>query len=93
MNKIGQSDSSCCRKRITKVQQDVTRDQQRCTTKNSPAVEKDEKEMNEKYEREKQEHQECMKAKEKEKERQMEERARMKESSTENVATVLSVII
>ena len=51
------------------------------------------KEMNEKYERKKWEHQEHMKAKEKEKEKQMEERARMKESSSENVATVSSVIV
>ena len=50
-------------------------------------------EMNAKYERDKWEHQECMKAKEKEKERQMEEQAKMTESTTENIAPASSVTV
>ena len=51
------------------------------------------KEANERYEKEKQEHQEPMKAKEKEKETQMKEQTKMKESSAKNVAAVSFVTI
>ena len=51
------------------------------------------KEVNEKYEKEKWGHQECMKAKEKEKERQMEEQAKMIELPAKNIAAVSSVTV
>ena len=54
---------------------------------------KNTKEVNKKYEKEKQEHQECIKAKEKEKKRQIEEQTEMKELPAKNVAAVSSVSI
>ena len=49
--------------------------------------------MNKKYEKEKQEHQKCMKTKEKEKEKQMEEQTKKKESPTKKVTAVSSVTV